>query len=193
MRIAVPFDKAAGTIAEQFDRTEAFRLYNLENGQIVSSLSLPAFGTGNEAMAEFLKTARADVVICGGITARGRQLLGSEGIAVYPGFGGSADDAAQAFAGELALPVDMTMAETASVVFLHAPLTVSVKETAHVTATFSESLVFRSCAAEEKNATDNQLHLNRPAQTAYMERRNGPTYDFTQFPEDYRNSRYRRG
>ena len=98
MRIAVPFDKAAGTIAEQFDRTEAFRLYNLENGQIVSSLSLPAFGTGNEAMAEFLKTARADVVICGGITARGRQLLGSEGIAVYPGFGGSADDAAQAFA-----------------------------------------------------------------------------------------------
>ena len=98
MRIAVPFDKAAGTIAEQFERTEAFRLYNLENGQIVSSLSLPAFGTGNEAMAEFLKTARADVVICGGITARGRQLLGSEGIAVYPGFGGSADDAAQAFA-----------------------------------------------------------------------------------------------
>ena len=87
MRIAVPFDKAAGTIAEQFDRTEAFRLYNLENGQIVSSLSLPAFGTGNEAMAEFLKTARADVVICGGITARGRQLLGAEGIAVYPGFG----------------------------------------------------------------------------------------------------------
>ena len=85
------------------------------------------------------------------------------------------------------------MAETASVVFLHAPLIVSVKETAHVTATFSESLVFRSCAAEEKNATDNQLHLNRPAQTAYMERRNGPTHDFTLFPEDYRNSRYRRG
>ena len=102
-------------------------------------------------------------------------------------------DAAQAFAGEIALPVDMAMAETASVVFLHAPLIVSVKETAPVAATFSESLVFRSCAAEEKNATDNQLHLNRPAQTAYMERRNGPTHDFTLFPEDYRNSRYRRG
>ncbi len=102
-------------------------------------------------------------------------------------------DAAQAFAGEIALPVDMTMAETASVVFLHAPFIVSVKETAHVAVTFSESLVFRSCAAEKKNATDNQLHLNRPTQTAYMERRNGPTHDFTQFPEDYRNSRYRRG
>ncbi len=100
---------------------------------------------------------------------------------------------AQAFTGEIALPVDFTMAKPVSDVFLHAPLTVSVKETTPAAATFSESLVFRSYADKKKNTTDNNLHLNRPANTAFTERRNGPTHDFTQFPEEYRNSRYRRG
>ena len=98
MRIAIPFDKAGGSITEQFESTDTFKLYNLEDGKIVSELTVPAFGQGNEALSEFLKTARADVLICGGITAAGRRLLGAAGIAVYPGFGGGADDAARAFA-----------------------------------------------------------------------------------------------
>ena len=96
MRIAIPHTD--GQIAEAFESAGSFKLFNLENGQIISEVTLPAFGSGGESMAEFLKIARADVLICGGITAKSRQLVMGSGLAVYPGFGGSADDAARAFA-----------------------------------------------------------------------------------------------
>ena len=75
-----------------------FKLYNLVNGEIVSDLSLPSFGTGSAAMLDFLKTARADVLICGGITGEARRAVVSAGLASYPGFGGKVDDLARAFA-----------------------------------------------------------------------------------------------
>ena len=98
MRIAIPYEKETGAISEQFEQAASFRLYNLEEGKSVSSLPIAAYGTGDESLTEFLKAARADVLICGGVTARARRLLGEAGIAVYPGFGGAADDAARAFA-----------------------------------------------------------------------------------------------
>ena len=96
MRIAIPHTD--GQIAAEFESAASFKLFNLENGEIVSEVTLPAFGSGSEAMAEFLKIARADVLICGGITAKSRQLVMGSGLAVYPGFGCGADDAAKAFA-----------------------------------------------------------------------------------------------
>ena len=96
MRIAIPYDN--GNIFPHFGHAEMFKLYNLEDGQIVSGLTIPTFGSGHAAMAEFLKTARADVLICGGIGGSAQRAVASLGIAIYPGFGGSADDAVRAFA-----------------------------------------------------------------------------------------------
>ena len=98
MRIAIPFEKDSGRIAPQFEEAASFKLYNLLNDVIVSDLTLPSFGSGSDAMVEFLKTARADVLICGGITGQSRRTLAASGFVAYPGFGGSADDAARAFA-----------------------------------------------------------------------------------------------
>ena len=98
MRIAIPFEKDSGRIAPQFEEAASFKLYNLLNDVIVSDLTLPSFGSGSDAMVEFLKTARADVLICGGITGQSRRALAASGFVAYPGFGGSADDAARAFA-----------------------------------------------------------------------------------------------
>ena len=98
MRIAIPYVKDLGTVAPLFEEAADFRLYNLVNGEIVSDLSLPSFGTGSAAMLDFLKTARADVLICGGITGEARRAVVSAGLASYPGFGGKADDLARAFA-----------------------------------------------------------------------------------------------
>ena len=98
MRIAIPFDKADGAIAADFAGAADIRLYTLEGTQIVSTLSLPAFGQGGEAVLDTMKAAKADVLICGGITRAHRQAAAAAGIMVYPGFGGSADDAARAFA-----------------------------------------------------------------------------------------------
>ena len=97
MRIAVPYSKASGEIAPAFTEAESFRLYNVEGDKIVSDLAIPAFGAGEQAMLETLRAARADVLICGGITKSARKLVAAAGIAAWPGFGGSADDAARAF------------------------------------------------------------------------------------------------
>ena len=97
MRIAVPYSKASGEIAPAFAEAESFRLYNVEGDKIVSDLAIPAFGAGEQAMLETLRSARADVLICGGITKSARKLVAAAGIAAWPGFGGSADDAARAF------------------------------------------------------------------------------------------------
>lgn len=98
MRIAIPFDKASGQVAMQFEDAAAFKLYNLENNAIISDLTLPSFGSGSAAMLDFLKAAKADILICGGITGDSRRALSTAGLVSYPGFGGAADTLAQAFA-----------------------------------------------------------------------------------------------
>ena len=97
MRIAIPFNKADGSIAPAFAETVSFKLYNAEGDKIVSELSIPSFGTGEKAMLDTLLAAKCDVLICGGITKEARKLIATAGIAAWPGFGGSADDAAKAF------------------------------------------------------------------------------------------------
>ena len=97
MRIAIPYNKADGEIAPAFAETECFKLYNAEGDKIVSDLSIPAFGAGEQSMLDTLQAARADVLICGGITKNARKLVAAAGIAAWPGFGGRADDAAKAF------------------------------------------------------------------------------------------------
>ena len=98
MRIAIPYNAADGGIAGDFAQAASFKLYNIEGDKIVSDLSIPAFGAGAEAMLDTLRAAKADVLICGGITRQARQMVASAGMMSYPGFGGSADDAARAFA-----------------------------------------------------------------------------------------------
>lgn len=96
MRIAIPTEN--GKIFSPFTEAKSFTLYNLEGGRVVSSVSIPTFGGGSAGMKELLHSARADVVICGGITGEAQKALGEASIAVYPGLGGAADDAAAAFA-----------------------------------------------------------------------------------------------
>ena len=97
MRIAIPYSKSSGEIAPAFAESESLKLYNVEGDKIVSDLTIPAFGSGEQAMLDTLQAARCDVLICGGITNVARKSIAAAGIAAYPGFGGSADDAAKAF------------------------------------------------------------------------------------------------
>ena len=96
MRIAIPMEN--GTIAPQFEEAGAFKLYELEGEKLLSSVTIPAFEKGSEAQSAYLLSARADVLICGGITAQAQRRLTAAGVAIWPGMGGSADNAAAAFA-----------------------------------------------------------------------------------------------
>ena len=65
MRIAVPYED--GEIFQHFGHTEQFKLYDVEDGKIVSEQIVPASGSGHGALAGFLKAAQADALVCGGI------------------------------------------------------------------------------------------------------------------------------
>lgn len=69
MKVAVTYDEEE-MIFQHFGHTERFKLYDIENGEIVSSEVVDTAGTGHEALAEFLAKRGVQTLICGGIGAR---------------------------------------------------------------------------------------------------------------------------
>jgi len=93
-RIAVTFDN--GMIFQHFGRTEQFKLYDAEDGKLVSEQIVGTNGSGHGALAGFLKAAKVDALICGGIGMGARNALEEAGIRLYGGVSGRADAAAKA-------------------------------------------------------------------------------------------------
>ena len=96
MRIAVTYEN--GNVFQHFGHTEQFKLYDVENGQIVCSQIVDTNGSGHGALAGFLKAAEVDTLICGGIGMGAQMALAEAGIKLYGGVQGSADEAAKALA-----------------------------------------------------------------------------------------------
>ena len=95
MRIAVTFEN--GQIFQHFGHTEQFKIYDVEDGKVVSSQVAGTDGQGHGALAGVLKALGADVLICGGIGGGARAALDAGGIKLYGGVSGSADEAVEAF------------------------------------------------------------------------------------------------
>ena len=93
MRIAVTYED--GNVFGHFGHTERFKLYTVENGKVTDSVVISAVGSGHGALAGFLHACRADAVICGGIGGGAVKALAEQGIAVYGGVVGDADEAVQ--------------------------------------------------------------------------------------------------
>ena len=71
MRIAVTYDN--GEIFQHFGRTENFKIYEVEEGKVVSSEVVSANGAGHEALAGVLANRKVDVLICDGIVRQGEM------------------------------------------------------------------------------------------------------------------------
>ena len=100
MRIAVTY--ADGLIFQHFGHTQQFKVYEVENGNIVSSEVVDTNGSGHGALAGLLSGLHADVLICGGIGGGAQMALQQAGIALYGGCSGDADAAvADLLAGNL--------------------------------------------------------------------------------------------
>ena len=110
MVIAVTYNNADGTIFGHFGRTEAFKLYTVENGKVVSSEVVSSAETGgHSALAPFLKERGVEMLIAGGMGMGARNALDAMGIKVYPGAEGDADAAVEAFlSGSLSYDPDAT-------------------------------------------------------------------------------------
>ena len=95
MRIAVTYED--GQIFQHFGHTQQFKLYTVENGQVASTVLIPAVESGHGALAALLAQMKADVLICGGIGGGARAAVMEAGILLYPGVVGMADQAVEAF------------------------------------------------------------------------------------------------
>lgn len=73
MKIAVTYDN--GNIFQHFGRTESFKVYEVENNQVISSEVIGSNGVGHGALAGLLAEQKVDVLICGGIGGGARLLL----------------------------------------------------------------------------------------------------------------------
>lgn len=95
MKIAVTYEE--GQVFQHFGHTEHFKIYETEDGKILSAKIVDTNGQGHGALAGFLKDMGAEVLICGGIGGGARNALAEAGIRLYPGACGDADAQVEAF------------------------------------------------------------------------------------------------
>ena len=95
MKIAVTYEN--GEVFQHFGHSEQFKVYEVADGKVVSSEVMGTDGSGHEALASLLADRAVDVLICGGIGAGAEAALTEQGIELYSGVTGSADEAVEAY------------------------------------------------------------------------------------------------
>ena len=100
-KIAATYEN--GQIFQHFGHTAQFKLYQVEDGKVVSSQVVDTNGSGHGALAGFLLGQGVNALICGGIGGGAQVALAQAGITLYAGVSGDADQAVEALlAGTLA-------------------------------------------------------------------------------------------
>ena len=95
MKIAVTYEN--GEIFGHFGHTKQFKVYETENGKILSSKVVDTNGSGHGALAGMLSALGIDVLICGGIGGGAQVALSNAGIKLFGGVQGNADKAVEAY------------------------------------------------------------------------------------------------
>jgi predicted Fe-Mo cluster-binding NifX family protein len=105
MKIAVTYEN--GEIFQHFGHTQNFKIYEAEDGKIISSEVVSTNGSGHGALATMLKDLGVEVLICGGIGGGARMALFASYIELFGGVSGDADRAVEAYlAGNLSYDPD---------------------------------------------------------------------------------------
>ena len=95
MKIAVTYDN--GNVFQHFGKTESFKVYEVENNQVVKSEVIGSNGTGHGALAGLLTDQGIDVLICGGIGGGAQAALAEAGVELCSGVEGDTDAAVEAY------------------------------------------------------------------------------------------------
>ena len=91
MRIAIPFYK--DIIFQHFGHAPQFKIYEVENHQVLMEMVVEVEQQGHDAVAALLRSMDVRVVICGNIGQSAMQALRQAGIIFYGGVTGDADEA----------------------------------------------------------------------------------------------------
>lgn len=95
MRIAVTYEN--GQVFQHFGHTEEFKIYEIEDGKVISTEIIGSNGSGHSALAALLDERKIDVLICGGIGGGAQAALTERGIELCAGADGNADQAVEAY------------------------------------------------------------------------------------------------
>ncbi|MBQ1404428.1 MAG: FKBP-type peptidyl-prolyl cis-trans isomerase [Lachnospiraceae bacterium] len=95
MKIATTYEN--GNVFQHFGRTEYFKVYEVEDGAVVSSEVIGSDGIGHGALAGLLANHDIQVLICGGLGGGALNALTNAGIEVCAGASGNADEAVAAY------------------------------------------------------------------------------------------------
>ncbi|MDD7113940.1 MAG: NifB/NifX family molybdenum-iron cluster-binding protein [Lachnospiraceae bacterium] len=95
MKIAVTYDN--GEVFQHFGRTENFKVYEVENNQVVSSEVIGSNGIGHGALAGLLAEEDIEVLICGGIGGGAQNALSEAGITLVAGAAGNTDEVVESY------------------------------------------------------------------------------------------------
>lgn len=95
MKIAVTYQN--GQVFQHFGRTEYFKIFDTENGEIINTDILASNGVGHGALAGLLSDSKVGVLICGGLGTGALNALKSAGIEVIAGASGDADTAVKEY------------------------------------------------------------------------------------------------
>lgn len=95
MKIAVTYEN--GTVFQHFGKTEFFKVYEVEDNQVVSSEVIGSDGLGHGALAGLLAGQSIDVLICGGIGGGAQAALEEAGITLCAGAQGDTDQVVEAY------------------------------------------------------------------------------------------------
>jgi len=95
MRIAVTYDN--GDIFQHFGHTQEFKVYEVEDGKVISDEIIDSDGQGHGALAALLDSKNIDALICGGIGGGAYDALSERGIEIIAGVSGDADKAVEAY------------------------------------------------------------------------------------------------
>ena len=95
MKIAVTYND--GNVFQHFGRTEFFKVYETEDGKVVSSEVISSNGVGHGALAGVLAEESVDVLICGGIGEGAQAALKEAGVELCAGAEGNTDQVVEAY------------------------------------------------------------------------------------------------
>lgn len=97
MKIASTYDTTTNTVFQHFGKTQNFKIYEIENGEVVNSEVINNGGFGHHDLATYLKNLGVEILILGNRGQGAIDALNNAGLKQLAGITGNPDDAIQAY------------------------------------------------------------------------------------------------
>ena len=95
MKVAVSYENE--NIFFHVGDTKEFKVYEIENGNIINTEILASTGKGRQMVVDFLTANHCNVLICNEICSGAKGAVEEVGVEVYGAVTGNADEAVEAF------------------------------------------------------------------------------------------------